>query len=386
MALTIDYGLNGSEAFISKTAKMAGSVKALDGAWAKYHKTVSSGGVGKLINSGKGGGSGGGGGAGGILQNAATFYTVSKVMERLMSDRMKLWFASLVRSDVEKYKNIGKGIGKLLKPITDNIKNNTSLMYDSFKLSANVLKDQLKGNYRDLVSKGKVGISRLGRKGTLLSRAVGIKLFGRGPAMAIGKFLKAPGGALGKVGRGLIKKLPGGVRLAAIEGAMYARFAGKRFGGIVKNLIKGGMNLLTKTPLSLLVAGPLFFAMLDSRVSEWLDKKIQTVVDALGDAFNWTVKKVGDVWSGFTVALARITDNPYYAGSQVNYTKAAQANTPQQQKDFIESEVKRLKDADMEEFVRVEIKRMNDFFEKENAKRNKEIMGIQSLMMKQGRL
>lgn len=360
MALTIDYGLNGAESFVSKTAKMAGSVKALDGAWKKYGKTMDSIRSASAIKSlGSGGG---GGGAGGIIQNAAIFYSVGKIMERLMTDRMKSWFASLVKSDVEKYKAIGRGIGRLINPMTRSIAANTSLMYDSFKLSAGVLKTQMK----DMVANTKVSIGRLGKRGTLFARAAGIKLLGRGPAMKVGAALSSMS----------MKKLPAGLRLAAIEAAMYTRVAGNLITKVIPKLV----------PFSLLIAAPLVMAMLDSRIQAWLERKIQMVVDALSKAITYVAKGTEFIWTKFTDTLARTFNNPYYTGSKFNQEAARKAQTPGQQSDFMASHKRQLEQDDMEELVKVEMARMKVFFDKENAKRAKEIEHVQDMMIKQGRL
>lgn len=343
MSLIADYGITGADQFVSKTKMMTSSVKALDGAWNKYNKSIAaSSNIKSMMGGGKSGGS--------IIQSLIAFSIVGKVMEKLMGDTLKNWFAKLVKSDVEKYKNIGKSLGKFLKPVTDNLRANMKLVADGARTIG-----------RDIYGGGRY----LGRRSMLLGRMAGRR------AVAFGGAAKA-----------LYNKAPAAMRLAVIEGTIIARVAGKMLGPIIKS----AFNIVTKTPVSMLVTAPLLLAGLDSRLQDMINKKIEWVVNKISGLLSATADGVGYIWNGFKVGLARVTNNPYYADSQVNWGNAARAKTPEQQKAFMESEKKRLTEADLEEFVQAEFKRMTKFFLDENDKRSREVARIQDFMMRQGRL
>jgi hypothetical protein len=349
MTLIADYGITGADQFVSKTKVMTSSVKALDGAWNKYSKSIAaSSNMKSMIGGGKGGS------GGGIIQSLVAFSIVGKVMEKLMGDTLKNWAAKLVKSDIEKYKNIGKSIGKFLKPVTDNLRANMKLAADGARTIG-----------RDIYGGGRY----LGRRGALIARMAGRKV-----------------ASLGGVASKVLSKAPAAMRLAVIEGAIYAKVASRMFGKMIQPLIKGAISLITKTPISMLVTAPLLLAGLDSRLQEMMNNAINFVVSKIGSLISSAADGVGTIWNGFKVGLARVTDNAYYADSQVNWKAASQANTPQQQKAFMEAEKKRLTEADLEEFVNAEFKRMTKFFKEENEKRSKEIGRVQDMMIKQGRL
>jgi hypothetical protein len=117
MTLIADYGITGADQFVSKTKAMTTSVTALNGAWMKYNKSITASSSMKSMI--KGGGKGGVGGSS-LIQSLVAFSIVGKVMEKLMGDTLKDWTAKLVKSDIEKYKNIGLGIAKLMTALVSD--------------------------------------------------------------------------------------------------------------------------------------------------------------------------------------------------------------------------------------------------------------------------
>jgi hypothetical protein len=126
--------------------------------------------------------------------------------------------------------------------------------------------------------------------------------------------------------------------------------------------------------------------MLDERFSAMVSKFVNTVVDGISNGISKAVGWLGQMWSGFKMGLARFTNNAYYAGSQVNKEMALRQYTPEQQKNYIKSEEKRLESEDLEEFVRRTRKELIELYQKENEKRNQQIQNVQDIMIQQGRL
>ena len=330
--MDIDVNMIGAESVASKANNLAKSMGRLESSWSKYNRSISSGkmGGGGFFKNIKGGGSG----AVGLIQGAAAFVTVQKIMEKLMGDKVKEWSANLIKEDLKRWKAIGSGVAKFISPMTQNIAANMKLLQMGM---SQMLKGAAKG-LKDIISQANF------------------------PALFAGA---------GKLGN-RIKKSMG---IAYVEG----KIIGKIFGTSLR-------QILSKTPISLLIGLPLLTAALDERVSKWLNEKIEWAIEKVTTGVTNIINGVGYLWSGFKMGLARATNNAYYTGSQVNRDAALKNITPSQQTNYINSEIKRLQDEDLEEFVIRTKKELIELFESENKKRNEEIRGIQEIMISQGRL
>lgn len=324
MPETIDYQTTGVESAITKSKALTSSINGLDAAWNKYSTSMSA--SGKL-----GGGvfsklsSGGATGLGGAVQSAVAFASVSKIMDKLLSGKVRDFFAKAVAEDVRRYKNIGSSIASALRPVSSFVAKTARATTLDAGLRAGVFFDKYLKN---------------------------IKM----PKLSL-------------------PKLPNFLRLGLIESRIVATITKRTLG-----------QLLGKTPLSILIGIPLLLAMLDTRVSDWIGKKASQFS-------NWVSKKVevaykfySSAFGSFRRGLARLTNNPYYAGRQFDVAEAMKQNTPAQQRKFIEEEVKKLKDSDAEELIRKTRKELTDLFNAENLKRNQEILALRDAMVYQGRL
>jgi len=329
--MDIDFNMTGAEAVTSKANNLAKSMGRLESAWSKYNRSVSKGSLGGGFLSGIGKSSGGSAAAS-LIGSAAAFITVQKIMEKLMGDKVKEWSTSLIKEDIKRWKAIGKAIGNFISPLTNNIRANLRLLKEGFKYAARGVAD----GFRSVMSQAGWSLG-------------GGKLFKR--AGVLGKRL------IGSPGRQMVGQV-----------ASMARF------------------IFTKTPISLMIGAVLGTILLDERISKAVGDFMSTIIGGITNGVSKAFEWVGNLFSKMRMGLARVTNNAYYTGSQVNRASALQQLTPDQQSAYIKSEEKRLIDEDLEEFVIRTRKELLNLFEIENEKRNKEILGIQEIMIYQGRL
>jgi hypothetical protein len=345
MAVDIDFNMKGAEAVASKANNLARSMGALESSWSKYNRAVSKGSIGGGLFSKVAKSAGGASGAS-LIGSAVAFMTVQKVIEKLTGDAMKNWAASQVKDEMLRWgktlRSISFGLDRVVGKAVGRIGNFIKSSKLSMMTFSREIAESFKIGYSAL--KQSIALSGVGRLGIKAAR------FGKGVDRL----------AYGALGTTVSRQ--------------------------IRTLANAAKYILKTLPFRTLIGAMLAGAMLDERFSAMVSKFVNTVVDGISNGISKAVGWLGQMWSGFKMGLARFTNNAYYAGSQVNKEMALRQYTPEQQKNYIKSEEKRLESEDLEEFVRRTRKELIELYQKENEKRNQQIQNVQDIMIQQGRL